>query len=153
MNQLKERHRFTDWIYWNLFAALPVLTAAIGVARVSVPGFIFLLLAAAVLVGVIYRFFCIHCPHYHRDEKRLHCMFFWGIPKLFKADPGPLTRMEKAISLGAPAFLFLMPLAWLISQPVMLVIYLLSSGIFLATVQRTECGRCIHSHCPANRSI
>ncbi len=150
MNQLKEHHRFLDWAYWNLFAALPVLIATIGVARVSIWGVIFLILVAAILVGLIYRFFCTHCPHYSRDEKRLHCMFFWGIPKFFKADPAPLSNLEKGIAFGAPVVLFLSPLYWLISQPAMLIIYLLASGIFLSTMQRSECGRCIHRHCPAN---
>ncbi len=152
MNQLKEHHRFLDWTYWNLFAALPALVAAIGVARVSISGLVFLILAAAALVGLIYRFFCIHCPHYIRDEKRLHCMFFWGIPKLFKANPAPLSTVGKGIAIGAPAVLFLLPLYWLISQPAMLIIYLLASGIFLSTMQRSECGRCTHHHCPANHA-
>jgi len=150
MNHLKEHHRITDWIYWNLFAALPALIAGIAVARVSIAGLIFLIVAAAGLVGLIYRFFCIHCPHYTRDEKRLHCMFFWGVPKLFNADPDPLSGMEKLIAWGAPVILVLLPLYWLISQPALLMIYLLSVGIFLATVRRTECGRCVYRNCPAN---
>ena len=36
MNHLKGHHRITDWIYWNLFAALPALIAGIAVARVSI---------------------------------------------------------------------------------------------------------------------
>ena len=32
----------------------------------------------------------------------------------------------------------------------LLIIYLLSVGIFLSTVRRTECGRCVYRNCPAN---
>jgi len=151
MDQMKERHHFSDWIYWNCFATLPALTAVVGVARVSITGLIFLILVAAVAVGLIFRFFCTHCPHYVRNDSRLHCMFFWGTPKLFTARSGPLSGLSKAVAWGAPSILFLLPVYWLIAQPALMIIYLLSTGIFLATLQRTECGRCTYRRCPANR--
>ena len=94
--------------------------------------------------------FCAHCPHYTRDEATVKCMFFWGMPKFFKSRPGPLSPTDKTVSLAAPAVVGLFPLPWLLAEPGLLVIYLLSLVGFAMTVRRYECVRCVYSHCPSN---
>jgi hypothetical protein len=78
-------------------------------------------------------------------------MFFWGMPKFFKARPGPLSFMDKTVSLAAPAALFILPLPWLVAHPELLAVYLLSFGTLTASLYRQECRRCIYFDCPANR--
>jgi hypothetical protein len=78
-------------------------------------------------------------------------MFFWGMPKFFAPRPAPLSRGDKAATLAAAAALFLFPMPWLIFQPGLLTVYLLSGAILPASLVRQECRRCIYFGCPANR--
>jgi hypothetical protein len=54
------------------------------------------------------------------------------------------------VSLIAALIIILLPLYWLRLQVDLLVIYLLSFAIFLITIRRNECSRCIYFNCPAN---
>ena len=148
---LKTRHRFADFLFWNVSAAVPVLTACIGIGRVSIAGLIFYLAVFVFLLGIVYKFYCTHCPHYVEGQGVTRCMFFWGLPKFFPARPGPLNRLEKTASIAAPVVLLLMPLLWLVKQPGFLAIYVLSTASLLAGIRRHECGRCIFFDCPSNR--
>lgn len=148
--QLKMQHQFTDYLYWNLFIAVPIITACIAILKNSIVWFVFYIIVCIFLVTLVYRFYCTHCPHYIRGVNTTKCMFFWGIPKYFKARPGPLNLFEKAIAFIAPTILILFPLYWLILQPDLLIIYVLSLAVLGATIRRYECGRCIYFDCPVN---
>ncbi len=148
---LKRQHRFVDFLYWIMVVALPIITACIGIFKES-PGWMFTyIIICLLLVAVIYRFYCTHCPHYVQGEKTTKCMFFWGMPKFFDVRPGPLSPFEKTVSFLAPVIIILIPLYWLISQPGLLAIYVLSVAVLLTTVRRYECNRCVYFHCPVNR--
>ncbi len=150
---LKERHTFSDFVYWNLVLVIPVLTACIGLAGISIAGLVAYLVILAALTGVVMRFFCTHCPHYIQGENnKVKCMFFWGMPKFFKPTPGPLSTKDKAVIGIAAICLMLLPIAWLIRTPGLLVIYLLSFSVFILTIRRYECHQCIYLDCPVNRA-
>lgn len=55
-------------------------------------------------IGMIYRYYCTHCPHYIESDDAIKCMFFRGLPKFFVERPGPLSLFDKAVSFTAPAF-------------------------------------------------
>jgi len=148
--QLKKRHEFLDYLYWNLVLSVPIITACMAILRDSVLWFIFYAIACIALIISIYRFFCTHCPYYIRGHRTTKCMFFWGIPKFFKSRPEPLNLFEKAVSIIAPVIIILLPLYWLIFELDLLVIYLLSLAVLFSTIRRNECGRCIYFHCPVN---
>jgi len=152
-HHLKSQHTLADFLYWNMVVAVPLLTACIGLAVVSVTGLIAYLLLCIAMVAVIYRFFCTHCPHYAQSSGKTRCMFFWGVPGFFKADSGPYSGFGKAVSIIAPSIIIAVPLAWLRLQPGLLVIYCLSLATLLATIRRTECSRCVHHHCPVNNAL
>lgn len=147
---LKNRHRFQDYLYWNLMLAVPVIAACAAILRQSTTGFVFYLLLAAGAVAVIYRYFCTRCPHYTRSDGTLKCMFFWGVPRLAEARPGPLTTADKALTGLATAAVLLFPVPWLIEAPALFVIFLLSTVAFAVTMRRIECRRCVHLECPGN---
>ena len=147
---LKRQHGFVDFLYWNMVVALPIVTACIGIFKDSFPWMVFYLIICIFLVAVIYRFYCTHCPHYVEGGKTTKCMFFWGMPKFFDARPGPLNLFEKTVSFAAPVVLVLIPLYWLILQPGLLAIYVLSVAVLVTTIRKNECSRCIYFHCPAN---
>ena len=96
--QLKTRHTFLDFLYWILVVSVPFLTACVAIAEKSMVGLVIYIIACISLVMVLLRFYCIHCPHYHQEGKTLKCMFFWWMPKFFKAKSTPLSLLEKLIS-------------------------------------------------------
>jgi hypothetical protein len=149
-SQLKTRHQFIDYLYWNLVASVPVITACIAIASISILWFIVYLVLSIALIILIYRFYCTHCLHYIADTEMTKCMFFWGIPKYFTPRPGPLNLSDKVVSIIALLILVGFPLYWLFLRIDLLVIYVLSLGVLGATIRRYECMRCIYFECPAN---
>ena len=150
-NGIKKQHRFQDFFYWNLVLAVPLVTAMIAIAKHSLVGLAAFVLLIVLMAGIIYRFFCTHCPHYLQGQESTRCMFFWGMPKFFKEKPGPLNTKEKVISTAAPLITLAFPIPWLMDQPGLMTIYLLSLTVTGWTMWRQECVRCAHIHCPANR--
>ena len=147
---LKKQHRFVDFLYWNMVVALPIITACIAIFKDSLVWMVIYIIICILLVAVIYRFYCTHCPHYVQGVKTTKCMFFWGMPKCFDSRPGPLSLFEKTVSFAAPVIIILIPIYWLILQPGLLAIYVLSVAVLVATIRRNECSRCIYFHCPVN---
>ena len=149
-DELKTRHRFADYIYWTLFFAIHFIAALAAISKHSIAWSVCYVAVGISLVFLILKFYCSHCPHYIQGKKSTKCMFFWGIPKMFKPRPGPLRPFEKAISIISPVIWVLFPLYWLALEPSFLVIYLLSLLVLVLTIRRNECGRCIYFHCPMN---
>lgn len=150
--ELRERFSFKDFLFYTSLLAVPIFTAILAIFKHSLIRGIIYLVLAGVLSGCILRFYCTHCPHYTRDERRLNCMFFWGLPRFFSPRPGPLNFADKLVAFGAPAVLPVSPLNWLILEPGLLILYLLSLAGFGASVYRNECHRCIYHECPMNKA-
>jgi len=148
--ELKRQHSFNDFLYYNLVFAVPIITACIGIFKTSLVWMIFYIIVCIGLVAMIYRFYCTHCPHYVQGGKTTKCMFFWGMPKYFDSRPGPLNLLEKTVFFAASIILVLFPVYWLILQPDLLAIYVLTLIVLVATIRRNECRRCIYFHCPVN---
>ena len=148
--RLKTHHTFLDFLYWNLVFSVPFITACIAIARNSIVWLIAYVICFILLFAVIIRFYCTHCPHYKQGSKTLKCMFFWGIPKYFKARPGPLAILDKTVTLITAIIILSLPVYWLWLQPGLLVIYILSCGVGATTLRRYECRRCVYFECPSN---
>jgi hypothetical protein len=148
---LRERYRFGDYLYYTTLLAVPLLTALVAIGGQSVRWAAAYLVLTAGLAALVLKFYCSRCPHYARDTSTLTCAFFWGLPKVFAARPGPLEPVDKAVALGAPAVLVLFPVYWLIQVPGLLIVYLLSLAGLAASVRRNECDRCVYFECPANK--
>ena len=147
---LKTRHTFLDFLYWSLMVSVPFIAACVAIVEKSRVWLIIYIIACVSLVMVIYRFYCIHCPHYHQSDKTLKCMFFWWMPKFFKAKSGPLSLLEKTVSITVLFIILMLPIYWLLLRPGLLVIYLLSIGVLGLTLRRYECKRCVYFQCPSN---
>lgn len=150
-SELRTHYRFRDFLRYTCLLAVPILTAILAIFRHSLFWTVAYLVIAAVMTALILRHYCTHCPHYTRDEGPLTCIFFWGLPKVFSPRPGPLTMMDKVVTLAAPTVLVMFPLYWLFKEPGLLMIYLLSLTGFGATIYHDECHRCIYYECPVNR--
>ncbi len=147
---LKKHHSFQDFLYWNTVVAVPIFTAFVAIFEISVGWFIVYLLICIGTALMVYKFYCSHCPYYVHGGKHIKCMFFWGVPKFFPPRPGSLSFLEKSVSIAAPVILVLFPLYWLIQAPQLLIIFVLSLAVLLATARRYECRRCVFFECPSN---
>jgi hypothetical protein len=115
----------------------------------------------AVWIGLAVLFFgyvealilCRHCPHYAEEGFLLKCHANSGLPKIPKFDPRPLNRSEQIAWLAYVAVLFLYPVPFFVisQQWLLLVIFLWALFAAAWTVVRTQCTRCYHLSCPANR--
>ena len=56
--RLKTRHRFSDYLYWNLVFSVPIITACIAIAGISILWFIVYLVLCIALIVIVYRFYC-----------------------------------------------------------------------------------------------
>jgi len=148
---LRKRYQFGDFVFYCALFAVPLVTALLAIWKDSSGWLVAYLAVCLAMVAVILKFFCTRCPHYTRDEKTLQCIFFWGLPKFFARRPGPLDFRDKAAAILAPAVVALFPVYWLLEQPGLLVIYVLSAGVAVAALRRMECDRCIYTECPSNR--
>ncbi len=149
---LKVEHSTKDRLYWNFFNMIPFLIGSIAISRDSLKWVaVYIGIALFFFLVIEFRFTCTHCLHYIRSKGCVKCMMLHGVPKLFKARPGPHSPLEKAITaLGAlPMFLF--PVYWLVREPLLLGAYIVAWALFGMTARRYECIRCINFECPMNR--
>lgn len=149
--QLRARYRFSDFMFYTALFAVPPLTALLAISKTSVGWLLVYLAVCLAMVAVILKFFCTRCPHYTRGNGRLKCVFFWGLPKFFAPRPGSLEPRDKAAAFIAPAVVVLFPLYWLLLQPGLLVIYILSASVAVVALRRMECERCTYFECPSNK--
>ena len=145
------KHSFRDYLYWIALASIPGLTAAIGVGSESLNALCFLFLVWVVAFGIIYRALCVHCPYYIKSEGTIKCMYWWWMPKFFKANPDPPGKFAKVITLISIIIMALFPLYWLFQKPGLLAIYLLSGAVLSASSLRYACKQCLYYECPSNR--
>ncbi|WP_243684198.1 hypothetical protein [Methanosarcina barkeri] len=78
-------------------------------------------------------------------------MMNWGWPKHFRSRPYPPGKFDLAVTILGFLVVLLFPVPWLLKEPFLLGAYLVSISIFLLTIWRYECCRCIYFGCPFNR--
>ncbi|MFH2218470.1 MAG: hypothetical protein ABII68_02270 [Pseudomonadota bacterium] len=150
-HELKTRYRFSDFLFYTCLLSVPFVTAMVAILKISVWWTIAFVGIAAGMTALILRYYCTRCPHYTREGKTLKCIFFWGLPKFFNIRPGALDVVDKAVTFTATAVLLIFPVYWLLMEPGLLIIYLLSLIGFCSAIYRNECERCIYFDCPANK--
>ena len=113
---------------------------------------------------------CSHCPYYNRKGKLLYCQSSkHGMPKIWKYKPGPLNKIEKAVTiigmivfLGFPTVAISVGLGIVWSGGIVVEVWKLSSilildvltvifGInFVFILKKKVCSKCINFSCPLN---
>ncbi len=98
------------------------------------------------------RVLCSHCPMWAEEGRVLRCHANYGVIKLWKYRPGPMSRAEQAQFIaggliGIGYALLLMALGGQWSWGVALVAALVSGTYNL---RKISCSRCIHFSCPGN---
>ncbi|KKH49346.1 hypothetical protein [Methanosarcina sp. 1.H.A.2.2] len=149
---LKTEHSAKDRLYWNFFNMIPFLIGSIAIARDSLKWVaVYIGIALFFFLVIEFRFACTHCLYYIRSKGCVKCMMLSGVPKIFKARPGPHSPFEKAVTVLGALPMFLFPIYWLVRDPLLLVAYIVSWTLFFLTARRYECVRCLNFECPMNR--
>jgi len=138
-----------DFLYWLIFVLLPLIIGSVAIIRHSFWWFLFyLVVIAGGIFGLWYQFICPGCPYYKQSTDTCKCMFLWGIPRFYSAKNRPYKLYELILGYFGIGIVFIYPFLWLVFQPLLLILYLLSLGLFILTVVRYECKRCGHKGCP-----
>jgi len=100
------------------------------------------------------RVLCSHCPYWAEEGNVLHCHANYGVIKLWKYRPGPMSRSEQLQFLVGSVFFIGFPLFFLIlgSEYLLAGIALSSAASFIYLLRRNICNRCINFSCPLNNA-
>jgi hypothetical protein len=130
------------------------ITAIAGTIRAGYGWYLLLWLAYSLFFFMVWeaRVLCRHCPYWAETSSILRCHANYGVIKIWKYQPGPMSKVEKIqfvigglLWVGLP-FLFL-----LLGREYLLALIGASaaiSGTFL--LRRNVCSRCINFSCPMN---
>lgn len=100
------------------------------------------------------RVMCSHCPHYAEpDGRSLQCWANYGSPKLWKYNPGPMTRGEKLVFFAGLVVIAGYPLAFLIgaAQWLLLALFGVTVAVMANLMGRLMCAHCMNFACPFNQ--
>jgi hypothetical protein len=98
------------------------------------------------------RVLCSHCPYWAEKGRVLHCHANYGVIKLWRYRPGPMSRFEKAQFLLGVVLFILYPLIFLVigHEYLLASIGLVTAVSFGYLLYRNICIRCINFSCPLN---
>lgn len=98
------------------------------------------------------RVLCSHCPYWAEEGRVLRCHANYGVIKLWKYNPEPMSRFEGIQFLAGAALLVLIPVVLLVvGGAFLLAAIALASGIsFGYLLWHNICNRCVNFSCPLN---
>lgn len=140
-----------------VFAAsfLPfALVAAVGMIFAGQGIFLLGWIAYAILFFFVWeaRVLCRHCPYWAGEGRVLRCHANYGVVKIWKFDPSPMTAAERLqFMVGALIFMGY-PLPFLIigGQYVLAGVALAICLVAWAVLWTRFCSRCVNLSCPLN---
>jgi hypothetical protein len=130
------------------------LTAIAGVIRAGYGWYLLLWLAYSLFFFFVWeaRVLCRHCPYWAEEGIVLHCHANYGVIKMWKYEPGPMSKLEKVqFAIGALLWIGLPFPFLLLGQELLLAVIAASAAVSGAVLLRNNvCSRCIHFSCPMN---
>jgi hypothetical protein len=98
------------------------------------------------------RVLCSHCPYWAEPSKVLHCHANYGVIKIWKYRPGPMSKAEQIQFVIGALLLILYPILFLfVGEAYLLASIAAVSAISWAyLMRRNVCNRCINFSCPMN---
>lgn len=96
---------------------------------------------------------CCRCPHYNTDKPFLTCHAAFGLPKIPRYNPTPLTRAGRLFFYAYLTLVILYPFPFFVvaGQWFLLVIAACALFSWVWFVSRRLCVQCINLFCPFNR--
>jgi hypothetical protein len=142
-----------DLFHFYLICFPAFLVGGAGILAVGwLPLIAWLLIIFSFFVFIEIRVMCSHCPHYAEDGPTLRCWANYGSPKLWRYRPGPMSTAEKVVFFAGLAVVWGYPLAFLVAAGLwfLLILYVLLTTSFAASLKRFLCSRCMNFACPLN---
>jgi len=98
------------------------------------------------------RILCSHCPYWAEGGRVLHCLANYGVIKIWRYHPGPMSVSEKVQFLVGVGIIVLYPFPFLIigKEYVLALIALAGLVSFGFSLKKHVCTRCVNFSCPAN---
>ncbi len=150
----------------RIFNRKPLLMFAFGFLVILIPVVLGLVLAGLwifLIVWIIYAIFflqvwenrilCSHCPYYGSEGRTLRCHANYGLFKLWKYNPAPMSHSEQAQMVIGVAIMigFPFPLLFLSKQWVFLILASFGAIVLGAILFGWLCVQCVNFSCPFNR--
>jgi hypothetical protein len=98
------------------------------------------------------RILCRHCPYWAEDGRVLHCLANYGVIKMWRYHPEPMSTSEKVQFLVGAGIIVLYPFPFLIigKEYILTLITLAGMVSFAFSLRKHVCTRCVNFSCPAN---
>jgi hypothetical protein len=131
-----------------------LITTVAGAVRSGFGVWLLGILACAIFFFFLWeaRVLCSHCPQWAVAGRMLRCHANYGVVKLWKYRPGPMSRSDQVQFLSGASLLIAFPLAILILGreylPAVIALATAVGGFYL--LRRNICTRCINFSCPLN---
>lgn len=137
-----------------------------GFVAFGTPAFLGIILSGydlLVVVWILYMIFflqiwenrilCSHCPYYAEKGRILRCHANYGLFKLWKYNPHPMSWWEQFQFLIGVGIFVCFPMPWMIlgNQFLFLTLSLIGAVVFLLILITKLCTRCVNFSCPLNR--
>jgi hypothetical protein len=150
----------------RMFEAKPLVMFAVGFLVILVPVVLGLIIAGLwifLVIWVVYAIFflqvwenrilCSHCPYYGTEGRTLRCHANYGLFKLWKYNPAPMSRSEQAQMVIGVAIMIGFPFPFLVwAQQWFFLVFALFGAIVLGVILfGWLCLRCVNFSCPFNR--
>ncbi len=147
-----DRKHLLLFLFGFLVVAIPVVISLVssGFGLALFFWFIFLILFLQVWEN---RILCSHCPYYASESRILRCHGNYGLFKLWKYNPGPMSGSEQIQMIVGVSILIGFPFPFLILGQQWLYLILASLGaiVFGTILFGWLCLRCVNFSCPFNR--
>lgn len=130
------------------------VTAIAGTLRAGFGWALWLWLAYSLFFFLVWeaRVLCRHCPFWAEPGKVLRCHANYGVIKIWKYQPGPMSPSEKAqFVAGALVWMgFPFPFILLGQEYLLAFITACAAVAGIVTLRISVCSRCVHFSCPMN---
>ena len=151
-SRLMCRYEQRDTLHFVMMALPFFVTAIAGVIVAGYGWYLLGWLAYAVLflLGWEARVLCSHCPYWAEPSRVLHCHANYGVVKLWRYRPGPMSRSEGIqFAVGAIVLIaFPIVLLALGGQWLLVAIAAASAVSWGYLLHRNVCSRCVNFSCP-----
>lgn len=95
---------------------------------------------------------CRHCPFWAEEGRVLHCHANHGVIKIWKYEPGPMSRSEQVQFLLGGLLFGAYPIVFMLmgGEYLLAAICLATLATAAFNLKRNVCWRCVNFSCPAN---
>jgi hypothetical protein len=130
------------------------VTAIAGTIRAGYGRYLLLWLAYSIFFFFVWEahVLCSHCPMWAEEGRVLHCHANYGVIKIWKYRPGPMSRSEQVqfivgalLLIGFPFIFLLLGKEYLLT---LIGLATIISAVF--SLGKHTCSRCINFSCPMN---